>query len=734
VNRDGIADLVSVSASGFVQLATGHGDMTFDLGGSVSTGTTPAALVTGDFDEDGLTDLAVANTGTNNVSVLLEGCTNTGSQTVVVTSPNGGETWQPTHLQTITWTQGSGVLSVDLELSRDNGRNWQPIATNVLATGSYTWRVPFPASDSAFVRATNHLLQNNTDRSNARFTICEPSDPVSTIATAAGGPKDLAVADFDGDGILDVALAVSGGVALKRGQGSGGVGNGTFAADESYPIGADAIRLVTADFNGDGLPDLAVTRTGGVSILLRNPSPTPGNLFLAPTLVPLAQPPLGIVAADFDQDGIVDLAVTVPAADSFIVLRGAGSGGVGNGTFAVQPGHPAGDAPTGIACADFNADGILDLAIGNDSAALPGVTIALGQGSGGVGTGDFGAATRYPTSAAVIDLATGDFDEDGHPDLAVVTSANLSRLAGTGTGAFGAESVVSGVGGGARLLVADGTRDGRADLYVSAGTSLGVLGLFPGNGTGAVGNGTFGPLEQVLTGAHVGAMAMADFIEDGIPDLLVAAPSSNEMFLLSSSCPAPAGAYALSAPNGGEAWTFHVAQNVLWTKPANAVATNVELSRDGGATWERLASGLTGSSYRWQVVGPASTSARMRVVDEQLQNRLAMSAANFTIQATTGVVDFPPAATALTLASPNPSRGAVRFVVSMPLGAPLQLEILDVAGRCVRSLASGRFAAGRHGLEWDGRGDDGAAAGPGVYFARLRAAGVERVRRVVRIE
>ena len=733
IDRDGLPDLVSVSASGFVQFVVSDGNGAFTPGGTTSVGTTPAAITVGDFDEDSRADLAVANTGTNNVSILLQGCAAIGAQTVTLTSPNGGNIWEPSRPVTLSWTSGADVIAVDLEVSRDNGRNWQPIATNLPSKSSFTWRVPFPGSDSAFVRVTNSLVQGDNDRSNSRFTICPTLTYVSGIVTAAGGPKDLAVVDFDGDGILDAAMTVTGGVSLERGQGTGGVGDGTFAAAEPYPIAADGVRLVTADFNGDGLPDLAATRAGGVSILLRNPSPTPGNLFLAPVLIALGAAPNGIAAGDFDEDGITDLVVGATTTDQFFILRGDGVGHVGNGAFIVGTGHAAGDAPTAIVVGDFNGDGVRDLAFGGNSAALPGVTVCLGLATSGIGNGTFGSAVRYPTAAAVVDVASGDFDEDGITDLATLSTASLGTLAGTGTGAFGPEIVVSAASSGVGVHVGDANRDGRADLFMTSGTSVGFVTLFPGNGTGGTGNGTFGPPFAGLILIKGGAMASGDFDEDGIPEVLVALPAANQMLLVGSGCPGPAGAYALATPNGGEAWTNQSVQSVVWTPPTASIATNVELSRDGGLTWQRLASGLTGNSYAWNVVGPFTTHARVRVVDAQLQNRLDASNADFTIQATTGVDDVLPQVAALTVAGPMPARGIVRLVLSLPAPAAAQVEILDVTGRRQRVLAGGAFAAGRHGLDWDGRGDSGEASRPGVYFVHVRAGNFERTVRIVRL-
>lgn len=81
--------------------------------------------------------------------------------------------------------------------------------------------------------------------------------------------------------------------------------------------------------------------------------------------------------------------------------------------------------------------------------------------------------------------------------------------------------------------------------------------------------------------------------------------------------------------------------------------------------------------------------------------------------------------------SPNPSRAAVRFGVSLPKDAKVTLEILDLQGRRIASVAPGSLAAGEHQLFWNGRDDSGARASAGVFFARLhvddRTVGTRRI-------
>ncbi len=88
----------------------------------------------------------------------------------------------------------------------------------------------------------------------------------------------------------------------------------------------------------------------------------------------------------------------------------------------------------------------------------------------------------------------------------------------------------------------------------------------------------------------------------------------------------------------------------------------------------------------------------------------------------------------LSPARPNPASGAQRFAFTLPAASPVQLAIYDVSGRRVATLCDGPRTAGTHAASWDGRDADGAAAAPGLYFARLRAAGGVASATVVRVK
>jgi hypothetical protein len=85
-------------------------------------------------------------------------------------------------------------------------------------------------------------------------------------------------------------------------------------------------------------------------------------------------------------------------------------------------------------------------------------------------------------------------------------------------------------------------------------------------------------------------------------------------------------------------------------------------------------------------------------------------------------------------ASPNPSAGAISFVLDLAVAGAARVEVFDLTGRRVASTPYGQLAAGRHSLSWDGRGADGVPVAPGVYLARVRAGDLTASARFVRVK
>jgi len=317
------------------------------------------------------------------------------------------------------------------------------------------------------------LLIDRTDRGEVWF----PSDP-----------EELAVADFDGDGHIDLAKAFVGSkyVSMLAGE-----GNGRFQPDQRVPLTGYVRALVAADANGDGRVDLLVSysddqpgregidqRQGGVAVLLGNGDGT----FQLEQKIPLERAPYHLAAADLNSDRRVDLVATDGIRESSI----SGLDGNGDGTFQQEQGIvKMTDTAWDSVGADVNGDGRLDvIALYNNSSGDGGVFVLLANGDG-----TFQSEQRYsflglgyrPSSFVLT-----DFDSDGRVDIITAgtcDSLTHAMLRGNGDGTFQIEPPFFAKCGANALVAADFDRDGSVDL---AGVDWSALvSVLLGNGAGA---------------------------------------------------------------------------------------------------------------------------------------------------------------------------------------------------------------------------------------------------------
>jgi hypothetical protein len=337
---------------------------------------------------------------------------------------------------------------------------------------------------------------------------------------AAGtGPVALALADFNGDGHLDLAVAnkgdgtTSGTVSILL-----GVGDGTFGTHTDITVGtsldahiATPSAIAAGNFGGDINIDIAVTDSSNNCVkILRGRG---DGTFAAPETFPTGNNPVALLVKDLNGDGLPDLAV-VNQTDGTVSVLLAQSGG----TFAAKTDYLVGSTPAAITTADFNADGFPDLAVSNHSGNT--VSVLLGNGDG-----TFKLKTDFATGIGPAGITTADFNLDGHPDLAVTnqTDNTVSILLGKGDGTFFAHTDYAAGSGPAGIVAADFTGDGNPDLAVTdqTGNQLSVL----------IGNrdGTFRFPLSLPTGNAPVAVAAADLNGDGALDVVVANESSNSL-------------------------------------------------------------------------------------------------------------------------------------------------------------------------------------------------------------
>lgn len=301
-NRDGWLDLVVVDSKGVAVLvnaktATG----TFNPPLIISTGfSTPEAVAVGDFNGDGCPDLAVTNFGNNTVTVLLNirtgVCTATfGAPTTFPAGPG------PSGIAVGDFFDQNPGPSGILDLAVVN--SFAATVTILKGTGTGSFAISGTFSLSPATRALNgpKLIAVGDFNSDGYLDLVVAMDADTATATGQGGavvlinkkttpgsfltavlypadavPSSVAIGDFNGDGILDlvVANAFSEDISVLIGNGTAGVGDGTFQPAIDFPVGFLATSVAVGDFAGDdvgALPDdVVVTNFGfnNVSVLI----------------------------------------------------------------------------------------------------------------------------------------------------------------------------------------------------------------------------------------------------------------------------------------------------------------------------------------------------------------------------------------------------------------------------------------------------------------------------------
>ena len=340
----------------------------------------------------------------------------------------------------------------------------------------------------------------------------------ATFATHLG-PSSVVVADFNGDGNLDIAIAnrSSNDISVLLGK-----GNGTFQTQVKYSTGGtEPIAIAAADFNGDGKPDLVVANfsSNNVSVLMNTGTGT----FSAAVKYNVGHAPSDVAAADLSGDSIADLAITNSTDNTVTILLNNGAG-----TFSASGTYATGVSPSSVAIADLDGNGSNDLAVTNQGGNDVSVLLNLGGGT-------FGAASNYcvvsvigsctsvaavsPVSVVAVDL-TGD----GKPDLAVASLAHsVVTLVNNGSGAFTLTAQAGSSQTPQAIAAGDFNGDGFQDLVVADNTTNSFeiyKGLGTGNLTAAL---------RFLSGAQPIAIATGDFNKDGKLDVAVVNNAENDV-------------------------------------------------------------------------------------------------------------------------------------------------------------------------------------------------------------
>jgi hypothetical protein len=314
------------------------------------------------------------------------------------------------------------------------------------------------------------------------------------------GARAVTTADFDGNGWPDLAQANAGRntVTLLLNRVNGGDG---FTAAYDVPAGVGPFDIVSADFNHDDVPDLAVANADSntITVLIGRR----GGGFARTSTLAAPGNPRGITAADLNRDGHIDIAYTRYQHRAFEILFMDGNGGWSGGSVF---GRTVGAEPQGVAAADFNLDGFVDLAFASVSST--GLTIYY-QGTPG--------SIRGFASVPSLNVVTAaDLNRDGWPDIAAASSGSnrVAVFLGGPSGMTLAATYATGASP-RGIQTADANHDGALDVITANRNSNTVSVLLGRPNT----PGSFDAAIEVASDRGSRGVVAADFNLDGRTDL-----------------------------------------------------------------------------------------------------------------------------------------------------------------------------------------------------------------------
>ncbi|CAF4048198.1 unnamed protein product, partial [Rotaria magnacalcarata] len=509
----------------------GYANATFSSQTTYSTGflSFPTSLVVGDFNGDDKLDIAVANSVADNVGVLF-GLGNR-NFTTLVTYPTGsdsnpksiatGDFNNDNRLDIVVANSGMDNVAVILrydagffqgQITYSTGDTSQPLS---VAIGDFN---NDQRLDIVVANSWNYNLGIFLGYGNGTFS------GQMTYPTGDGSlPQTVVIGDVNNDSHLDIIVANSwnNNVGIFLGH-----GDGNFSNQTTYSTGASSVPVSVAvgDFNDDGRLDIVTANywAFNISIFLNYGNGTFSNRTTYST--GSVSKPNSVVVGDFNNDSKLDIAVTNQGSENIVIFLG-----YGNGSFVRQRIYSTGNnsQPTTMATGDFNNDAILDITVANFGTGNIGVFLGYGDGT-------FSNQMTFATgnNSHPWWVAVGDFNNDNRPDIATANSGtnNIGVLLGCTNGTFFNQMTYSTGNSSSPISVAIGdfNNNSRLDI-VAANRDRGSIGIFLGYA-----QETFLTAPAYSTGSSSRPVFVAsgDFDHDNRLDIAVANNGTDNIMIL----------------------------------------------------------------------------------------------------------------------------------------------------------------------------------------------------------
>jgi len=697
MNKDGLTDVVLVnrtseSVSIYLNTTTlGSTTTSFASATYLGTGISPVDLQLDDFNNDGKPDIAITNSGNNNISVFIN-LTTPGASSAVFSE------W-------LNYSAGTTPLYlIGADFNRDG-------KSDIAAANSGSSNI------SVFMNTTAVGVSSPSFGNKTNF--------VTTLA-----PEEIQSGDFNGDGKPDVLVSLfsfgaADSVMVFLNQTPSGNSTASFSPRQAFDVNRSEGNSL-ADINNDGKLDIVSCSNTEINILLNTTSP--GSLtatFTGPytiyTSVNVAFSK--VCTEDLNGDGKQDIAFGDFDTGQLKILFNTTTPGAAAPSFSSVTTFPAYDAPARVCAADFNGDGKPDLALLNSPASIDFrlFTVYINNTVTGAATPSFSAGFDFTTNDASGDMKISDLNNDGRPDVF------LSGFNGDSIGIYLNSTTIGGSTPSFRplktfyvpnessvaLSTGDFNSDGLPDIYTAGGrldsTFTILLNTTVPGGTSAA----LSPPVQYTARQRALYMASADFNLDGKTDMAIGNydASSFSVLMNTVSLPLPVELLSFTAVVNGN----NVSLN--WSTTMEENNSGFEIERISfGTGWNKIGSvngnGTTNIPQSYSFSDNGLNSGRYNYRLKQIDYNGNYKYYNLQNEVIIGV----PAKFELGQNYPNPFNPSTTINYELPITNYVSLKIYDMTGREVMQLVNEIKPTGYYTVKFNA-----SMLSSGMYFYKIQA-------------
>ncbi len=736
-------DATSVSVF-FNTTTTGSATPTFSAKTDFTTGTNPSTVAIRDLNGDGKNDLAVANYGSNSVSILFNTTTTNAST--------------PTFSAKTDFATESGPYAVTLGDINNDGRPDMAATNYTTNKVSVYFNITTPGSSTPSFGAVSNYTVGTAPSS---VTICDlngdgkadmaignettnnvsifmntmtlgvtPASFSAKTDLTSSGNSSVKFADFNGDGKPDFVSIIPGArnAGVRLNTTTPGASTPTFSARTDFPSGLVPNVVSIGDFNGDGKPDFGVSNANSlnyISVFLNSTTPgasTPtyssGNL--SGSNFATGTNPISCTSADINGDGKPDLISQNSTGGSISVLLNSTPPGNTTPVFAASVNFTTTPTTTLFLFAgDLNGDGKPDIAVTNGTSNT--VSVLLNTTTTGSATPTFSAKTDFATGSNARNVAIADLNGDGNPDLAVTNNSDNSvsvllntTSPGASTPTFSARTDFTTGTAPYPVSIGDLNGDGKPDLVVGNNTATSISVLLNTTTTGAS-TPTFAAKSDFTVGTSPREIIISDINGDGKPDLAVVNFNSGTVSILlnNASLPLPVELASFTSSVNSNNVTLN------WSTTQEQNNKGFEIERNSfGEGWKKIGfvdgHGTTNQAQNYSFKDNSLTTGRYSYRLKQTDYNGNFEYFELSNEVAIGV----PNRYSLAQNYPNPFNPSTIINYQLAINSFVSLKVYDLSGREIASLVNEVKEAGYYSTQFNA-----AALASGIYFYQINAQG-----------